>query len=259
MAKNKMKLSRALTLENVIDQCGPKRVPDFFGIGTEKAGTTWLWRMFQKHPNIGVPVRKELRYFTDLNIKPISSPNKKAAIANFGTFNSLAQILSNTSSVSINNTFLEHLAIDIRLLRNTDASYLGIFGQMTEAVVGEISPQYCTVSLRKIGQMHALAPQAKIIFLIRDPVDRAISGAKMKAFEENPKVTEEAILAHAFQYQQLNLSKYTKKIARFESFFAGNVFVGFFDEIATAPLELLSKICKFLGVPYDPVFFCNRR
>ena len=36
--------------------------PDFIGIGAQKAGTTWLHRNLQLHPQIWMP-RKEVHYF----------------------------------------------------------------------------------------------------------------------------------------------------------------------------------------------------
>ena len=36
--------------------------PDFIGIGAQKAGTTWLARNLQAHPEIHMP-RKEVHYF----------------------------------------------------------------------------------------------------------------------------------------------------------------------------------------------------
>ena len=43
------------------------QLPDFLGIGAQKAGTTWLHANLAKHPEIFLPKRKELHYF---NRKP---------------------------------------------------------------------------------------------------------------------------------------------------------------------------------------------
>ena len=39
--------------------------PDFIGIGAQKAGTTWLHRNLQAHPEIWMPTEKELHYFDE--------------------------------------------------------------------------------------------------------------------------------------------------------------------------------------------------
>jgi hypothetical protein len=46
--------------------------PDFIGIGAQKAGTTWLARNLQAHPEIHMP-RKEVHYF-DRKIRDKRSP-----------------------------------------------------------------------------------------------------------------------------------------------------------------------------------------
>lgn len=38
-------------------------LPDFLGIGAQKAGTTWLYRNLRKHPDLYLPEQKELHYF----------------------------------------------------------------------------------------------------------------------------------------------------------------------------------------------------
>lgn len=48
-------------LQNLVNRAGMERAPDFYGIGAEKCGTTWLWQMFRDHPEIGVTLPKELR------------------------------------------------------------------------------------------------------------------------------------------------------------------------------------------------------
>lgn len=33
-------------------------LPDFLGIGAQKAGTSWLWENLRRHPGIWMPPRK---------------------------------------------------------------------------------------------------------------------------------------------------------------------------------------------------------
>lgn len=41
----------------------PARWPTFLGIGAQKTGTTWLHSMLRLHPDIGMPVQKELHFW----------------------------------------------------------------------------------------------------------------------------------------------------------------------------------------------------
>ncbi len=47
------------------------RLPDFLGIGAQKAGTTWLHEQLRAHPGIHLPPRKELHYFDDNFHRPL--------------------------------------------------------------------------------------------------------------------------------------------------------------------------------------------
>ena len=47
------------------------RLPDFLGIGAQKAGTTWLHEQLRAHPAIHLPARKELHYFDDNFHRPL--------------------------------------------------------------------------------------------------------------------------------------------------------------------------------------------
>jgi hypothetical protein len=47
------------------------RLPDFLGIGAQKAGTTWLFEQLRTHPEIYFPRRKELHYFDENFHRPL--------------------------------------------------------------------------------------------------------------------------------------------------------------------------------------------
>jgi hypothetical protein len=52
-----------------------QRVPDFFIVGHHKCGTTALYEMLRRHPQIFMPDRKELRFFsTDERFQPAGAP-----------------------------------------------------------------------------------------------------------------------------------------------------------------------------------------
>ncbi len=225
---------------------GKKRCPDFYGIGVEKAGTTWLHRMFDSHPEIGVPIPKELRYFR-------STPRPKLKYQT----EFLSRLIEDKNRIINKPNALQRVATELRLLNENDDSYLGIFAQFDEPVVGEISPQYCLLPDAEIARMTSLSPDAKAILLIRDPVARTISGSKMNLGNKNsPKwrditIDDKIVRERALSGRQLRFSQYSKFLDRFEAAFEGRFFVGFFDDIVDNPLGLLSEICAFLEVGFN--------
>ena len=230
--------------QGAINRIGTPRSPDFYCIGAEKCGTTWLWEMLRDHPEIGVPLPKELRYFASLYLG-----------TGFGNFNALRRLLNDHGKAPLRRDFLEKLTTEIRVVFGDDQAYLRIFGAMKQTVVGDVSPQYCMLPSEGIARMKGLAPEAKIIFLMRDPVDRVVSAGKMKAGEQDSNLTDEAVRAKAFVPFQLRMSRYSKILDRYETHFPGQIFTGFMDDLIADPLDLLKRICGFLGVEYDARFF----
>ena len=230
---------------HMVNRTGKARTPDFFGIGAEKCGTTWIWQMFRDHPQIGVSVPKELRYF--------SSRYLGTGLSNF---DALATLLAGKQQKkTLKHVQSGRLAAELRVALGGDAGYKRVFGCMSEPVVGEFSPQYCILPPEGIVHMARVAPKARIIMMLRDPVARAISGGKMKARDQDGALEEEDVRAHALHPVQIRMSRFSVILDRFEEAFPERVFVGFIDDIAAAPLELLADLCAFLGVEYSPDFF----
>lgn len=223
---------------------GPARAPDFFGIGAEKCGTTWLWQMFRDHPRIGVPRPKELRYFASVHI---GTGGPRPTV--------LPVLLRNAAALKDRPQLLAQLATEIRLAVGGDEAYLRILGKLKGDLVGDISPQYCMLPAAGIAHMQRLAPEAKVIFLMRDPVARAISGGKMKAVAENPELDDARLRAHTLVSFQIEMSRYSAILDRFEAAFPGRVWTGFFDDIVERPFEVLEAICTFLGVEFRAEMF----
>src|SRR5690606_19149476 len=111
-------------------------LPNFLVIGAQKAGTTWLYDVLRRHPDIFLPETKELSYFCQLD----SDGNE-----------------------------LNHFSrLDL-------AWYEGFFSaQDTETAIGEISPMYLCDEMapRRIASTF---PSIKLIAALRDPVERAAS------------------------------------------------------------------------------------
>ncbi len=104
--------------------------PDFIGIGVQKAGTTWWWKLLEKHPDT-VGKIKETHELTRLGWRPMFARDAE--------------------------------------------SYHGYFPRPDGKVAGEWTPRYMTVP-GVADTMKALAPDARILVLLRDPVERYRSG-----------------------------------------------------------------------------------
>jgi hypothetical protein len=104
--------------------------PDFVGIGVQKAGTTWWWKLLERHPDT-VGHLKETHQLTRLGWRPMFDKDVE--------------------------------------------SYHRYFPRPEGKIAGEWTPRYMTVP-GVVDTMKAVAPDAKILVLLRDPVERYRSG-----------------------------------------------------------------------------------
>jgi hypothetical protein len=132
-------------------------------------------------------------------------------------------------------------------------SYSRQFEPAGERLAGEITPGYAEISRQRIGFLRRLAPKLKLIFLMRHPVERAWSQAYMNLVSEPGRrleeVPEAAFLEH-FQSARSRLrGDYLALLAPWQAAFPSQqLFLGFYDDLATRPRELLIDVFRFLGV-----------
>lgn len=131
--------------------------------------------------------------------------------------------------------------------------YSNYFIEKGYRLAGDMTPAYSALDEEDIVYIHKLMPENRIILLLRNPIDRAWSAAKMHLtimqdnnFEE---VTEQMFIDHFRSEHSLRRGDYVeiyKKYAR--SFGEDRIFVGFQEEIESEPENLLARLFDFLGI-----------
>jgi hypothetical protein len=228
--------------------------PDFIGIGAQKAGTTWLYRNLVNHPQIWIP-RKEVHYF-DTKI------NERSHVAT----RLLGRSLDDQRwRQQVRRWTIEHLKrFDLEGLRFVYKYYLrpyndGWYGSIFEPregrVAGEITPAYSTLGQDVVSHVHEIMPEAKIIFLMRNPIERDWSQTVMsfdKAEKGSAQAVPEKELLRRFEGKgSRSLTNYVRTLETWQSFYPKEqIFVGFTEDIHFSPRRLLGRLCRFLGV--DP-------
>lgn len=181
---------------------------DFIGIGAQKAGTTWLFKMLSQHPQININEKKEIDFFNDKRSYYSSKPVK-----NYEKGISWYEKQINPKENKIN---------------------------------GEISPEYLfdgNVPIR----IHKHFPQVKIIVILRNPIYRAYSQFEFankthylgNSFIEVIKKHDDFI-QRSLYYKQL--SRYYKIFKK------DQIKVLFFEDIEKNPEKLIKDVEKFLNI-----------
>jgi len=182
-------------------------LPDFLGIGAQKAGTSWLYENLRRHPALYLPESKELHYF-DWN-------------------------------------FFKSLRF-----------YSAKFEPGCQKVKGEITPGYSILSLGRIRLIRALMPDVRLIFLMRNPIDRAFSQALMnlvnfpnRAFKE---VGESEFYSHFKAKRSVKRGNYLTILDNWLSVFPHEqLYIGFFEDITDCPQKLLGEVFAHIGVSQE--------
>jgi hypothetical protein len=187
-----------------------RKWPNLFLVGAAKAGTTSLYHHLARHPDVYMAPVKEPHFFSQIEPRP-------------------------------------ELAAFFPSIRDED-SYLKLFAAATdERLLGDASTSYLAYA-RAAERISAASPQAKIVIMLRNPVERAYShywndvreGFEKRTFmeaiqEELETDTPEWGVSSVY----VDCGFYSERVERYLRRFTDSTFILFFEEfVADAPREL---------------------
>lgn len=228
--------------------------PDVLCIGAQKSATTWLYKNLGYHPLVWLPPIKELNFFTSVHVlghRADDTRHRQDQIRESRVWweNAVGRAEERRQRLML----LEHLADE----RMTDAWYAGIFDfRGPDQIAIDISPEYCL--LPREGVRHALAinPVLKVLAILRDPVERALSHAAMLAGEAADEATIWSILRSEAIGVLIRYSDYPRWLGRWRGLMpAGNLFLASMRQVREEPQALLAGVCRFLGLPFHADLF----
>ncbi|MGF7236996.1 MAG: sulfotransferase family protein [Frankia sp.] len=202
-------------------------LPDFLVIGVPKAGTTALHAALTRHPELFLPTVKEPKFFLSDGRPPASGGPGDA------------------------QTYQEHV------WRRAD--YEALFDPAPEGTLrGEATPFYL-YDLDAQNRIKRLIPKAKLVVLLRNPVDRAHSNwthlwaagleserdfVRACALEEERKAAGWADFWH-----YVSQGLYGDQLEHlFGLFSPDQVLVMRYRDLRDEPVATLDRVCAFLGV-----------
>ena len=239
--------------------------PDFLGIGAQRAGTTWLAANLSRHPDIWTPPLKELHYFDQrLNEPSFGAPIARLLGREYSDHTGRwyaaywRRELKRRLMVHRDNFDLHNALWDFRFFgcSPSDRWYASLFKQAKGRVAGEITPEYSILEEEVVARIHSLMPNAKIIFLMRNPIERDYSGVvkhQLHAGTQREAATDKRLSAHFGNGRRSRRADYLQILKKWQRFYPDEqIFVGFIEDIHFHPVRLLRHIYTFLGV--DPSY-----
>ncbi len=205
-------------------------LPNFLVVGAPKCGTTSLYHYLRPHPQVFLPERKELHYFSyDALARDVAGP---------GDAQTLGELCADRTAYA--------------------AHYADARG---ERAIGDVSPSYLYFADEVIPRILAQLGEPNIVVLLRDPVSKCHSqymhmvreGLEPLGFEAALAAEErrrEAGWGNLWRYRESTL--YADRVESYlRAFGEHRVVVCWFEDLAADPGAIVMSLCAFLGIDRD--------
>ncbi|MCF3973808.1 sulfotransferase family protein [Paracoccus salsus] len=230
------------------DPDGKPRKPRIIGIGAQKAGTSWLSEMLAQHPKIWTPPFKEVQFFNHRFV-----PEHRQWLPwhyRRSKENLIRRHIAKGTPISPEMaTYLAQITTG-RMF--TERWYRGIFAPAPAGTWPiDITPEYSTLPDEGVDFVRDFLPQAQFIYIIRHPVDRAISQLKMNLKRRGhvPASVEEW-LAEVEDPVLMDRGDYAAYLPRWQARFGPDrLLVLPFGRIARDPSGVMRDVEAFLNLP----------
>jgi len=221
------------------------REPNFFLVGAPKAGTTSLYHYLRQHPDIYMSPIKEPSYFSS-EIRPENcDPDYRSHMEVL--VERTRELLRDPMNIPIADGLVTTWQDYQQLFYAADG----------QRAVGEASVGYMTSQAAAAG-IAARFPRAKILMVLRSPVERAFSQyqhiATSGLITENFREYVRACLRHGDggigPYKPfLEMSFYAAQLERyFDHFPRAQIGIWIYEETRLQPEDFLRQIFRFLSV-----------
>ncbi len=216
-----------------------RNLPNLFVVGAAKSGTTALYEYFRKHPQVFVPnTVKEANFMAfHEGLPPLRGPGDLNAVAK----KSITQL----------------------------DDYLQIFSdRRSEPVAADVSPAYLYFP-ESAFKIKELCPHAKIVMVLRNPVECAFSMYSMLRRDRREPCRS---FSDAFRFSNKRLTdgwqwfwdypggwKYSDQVETYLNLFPeSQLFIRRYEQLKHRPESFYSELTQFLGIRTIDLTTANR-
>ncbi len=228
----------------------------FVGIGAQKSGTTWLARMLATHPDVFVTPVKEIHYFDHAHglTEHLGSRKRRSRYRKYHQrmWTQWSRFREYKRQWPWYRDYMTNPIGDewyVRLFRHRDG----------RTVAGEITPEYAILGREGLAHIKRLAPGARVIFIMRNPVDRmwsqVLHQCRARGLDANRQPME-AIVQMLAEPRFGELGDYATTLDDLAATFRPEqTLVLFYEDMHKDRLAALETVCRFIGVRFEAGYF----
>lgn len=225
-----------------------QRKPDIVCIGAQKAGTSWLHELLATRSDVWVPPFKELHFF---DYKFIAESRRWVPWhIKQGVKAARERHVSNAAEPDF--SFLEYLKKLETEPRLNKIWYQYVFSKArVDQKCLDVTPEYSCIPDIGINYFKRFLPEAKLIFLVRDPLERLKSQIRMTVQRESQKRFSEAEWRNLLSRPALrSRGDYLNNIPRWDAQFDHDQLLYLpFGQISANPAAVLRAVEDHCDLP----------
>ncbi|WP_319772325.1 sulfotransferase domain-containing protein [Breoghania sp.] len=216
------------------------------GLGAQKSGTSWLHATLNKNKNVNMGIMKEYHVWDYIYLE---------------TFRELKADIERDAPTEV-----------VRgRMQAEEGVYIKYFQELINSdvrVTGDITPSYALLdegALREIAQrIEDGGFEPKVIYLMRDPVERMWSAARMEGrtrremgYQLDESVVEEIVYGYLEDEAQMARSDYKTAVRTIDRVLSSDqVHFEIYENLFKN--SSIERLCAFLGFPLENVNFDQR-
>jgi hypothetical protein len=218
-------------------------------VGAQKTGTTWLHTQLKDHPQIGFSHVKEVHYFNTIHNGSILLTTRKVE--------HIKKLIEN------NRYALEKYFSDLSGKREVDQGITNLLAPVDDEwytnllktnkkYSADFTPEYALLPQEGFQHFKKISRNQKIIFIMRDPIERAKSAIQYYYKTHNRDInaeTDEQIKEVAEKDFILKMSKYEYTIQALKNeFTSDNLLFLFYENMMNDKQKAITSVTDFLDV-----------
>ena len=221
----------------------------FVGIGSQKAGTSWLWAYLQSHPQVGLSPVKEFHLFDSKYTATCAGFNRK--FPRIKKYLRRFDAYIGTSPIK-GWRLLAHYLGTLAYREGSYRKYLDLVAQ-GKLLGGEITPSYAMLEADGIQAIETALDRPNYLWILRNPADRFWSHIRYRARWKDDLTGTAAITELLGQDLYRLHSAHKRTYLAYRDIIAeGRLHIMFYEHVFDAGRnqQVCDALCDFLGLEH---------